>query len=121
MSHGPYSVFTGITVASAASTSGEVDLSRAWKTVYLDIGTMSTGMAINIWAAHATTADGGTYRPVYHPTVNAATVLTNPFVISGVVGANGGCVPMPNGLRYFKVVLTGVVSGGALFKAICSD
>ena len=119
MSHGPGSVFTpAAQVASAASTSGEFDLTRFWKTVYLDIGTMSTGMAINI---HASVESGGTFRPVYHPTVNAATVATNPFVISGVVGTNGGIVPIPNGLRYFKVVLTGVVSGGAIFKAICSD
>ena len=121
MSHGPLSVFTGITVASGASTSGEVDLARAWKTVYLDIGTMSTGMAVGIWAAHALAADGGVYRPVYHPTINSATVATSQFLISGVVGTNGGTVPIPNGFRYFKVVLTGVVSGGALFKAICSD
>lgn len=119
MSHGPGSVYSpAAQVASGASTSGEFDLTRYWKTVYLDIGSMSTGMAINI---HAATESGGTFRPVYHPTVNAAATLTVPFVISGVVGANGGCVPIPNGLRFFKVVLTGVVSGGAIFKAICSD
>lgn len=121
MSHGPLSVFTGITIASGASTSGEVDLARSWKNVFLDVGSMSTGMNINIHAATTQTADGGVYRLVYHPTANAATVATHPFVISSVVGTNGGCVPMPNGIRYFKVVLTGVVSGGAIFKAICSD
>jgi hypothetical protein len=119
MSAGAISVFSpAAQVASAASTSGEFDLSkRGWTNILLEIGTMSTAMNVTIWAS---TESGGTFRPVYHPTINSATVATNIYTITGA-GTNGGIAPIPTGFQFFKVVLTGVVSGGATFKAICSD
>lgn len=117
MSHGPISVFTD-TIASGASTSAGLNLTRAWKTVWLQVGTMSTGVNLNVHARVNTTAD---YYPIYHPAINSSTVTTNSFVVSAGVGTAGGMVPMPNGFQHMRFVGTGVVSGGVTFKVICSD
>ena len=117
MSHGPLSVFSD-SIASGASTSVGVDLARAWKTVWLQIGTMSTGVNLNV---HAKQASSDSYYTVYHPCINSSTVTTNSFVISSGVGTGGGMVALPNGFQYMRFVGTGVVSGGVVFKVICSD
>jgi hypothetical protein len=117
MSHGLVCIF-GDTIASGASTSVGVDLSRSWQSVNLQIGTMSTGVNLNV---QATVASGSTYYTVYQPTINSATVATNSFVVSSGVGVGGGITPIPAGFRYMRFVGTGVVSGGVIFKVICSD
>src|SRR5512141_1690160 len=117
MSAGPFSVFSG-QIASGASTVS-FDLGRGWKFVSLDISTMSTAMAVNVYAAPTA---AGTYRQVYNPPINSATVITNPFVISAVVGTAGGVVQVPvmTGLRYVQVRTTGVVSGGVSISVYCN-
>jgi hypothetical protein len=79
---------------------------------------MSTGVAINV-QGKARSSDS--YYSLYHPVINSSTVTTNSFVISAVVGDNGGIVPIPNGLQYIRFRGTGVVSGGVSFTVICSD
>jgi len=116
MSFGPYSVFYGA-IASGASTVS-FDLGRAWKSVYVEIGTMSTIAQVNVYAG-ASAAAG--YRQVYHPPINSATVVVNPYVISNIVGTNGGTVPAPAGLQFMQFRTTAVVSGGVSMALICSD
>jgi hypothetical protein len=116
MSYGPASVFSGF-IASGASTVS-MDLARGWKTVYVEVGTMSTATVLGVYAAAS--AAGG-YRQVFHPTINSATVVTNSFVIQTSVAANGGIAPVPAGLRYMQFRTTAVVSGGVSIAVHCSD
>jgi hypothetical protein len=115
MSHGPLSVFYK-TIASAATKSSEFDLARAWKTVYLEIPSMTSNTQIHIQAANES---GGTYRRVYHPAVNSSAAQVNVFAITSSV--TGCMVPIPNGFRYLKVETTATVDNGATFRMICSD
>lgn len=120
MGYGPISVFSG-TIASGASTSGEINLGRAWSQVYLNYGTMSTAMNMTVFAASGSSGSGATYRVVYQPPINSATVACSVFTITSTVGVAGGIVPIPSGFQYIKAVLTGVVSGGLSVSVICSD
>ena len=116
MSHGPNSTFNGAIVSGASTVS--FDLGRTWKTVYAEVGTMSTAVALNVFGGASA---AGTYRQVFHPQVNSATVIVNPYVISNIVGTNGGIVPVPNGCRYLQFRGGAVVSGGVSMTLICSD
>jgi hypothetical protein len=117
MSYGPLSVYYG-TIASGASTTSDIVLDRSYKNVLLHVPTMSTGVNLKI-LGKAQSSDG--YYVVYHPVMNSSTVGINEFVISSAVGSGGGIVPIPNGLPFMKIMGTGVVSGGVIFKVICSD
>jgi hypothetical protein len=109
MSHGPQSVFGPYVIASGASTCSEIVFDRSWKSIYLQVGTMSTGVNLNV---HAKGLSTNNYYTVFHPSINSSTVTNNPFVISAGVGSGGGVVPFPNGLPNVRVVGTGVISGG---------
>ena len=117
MAYGPISRFYG-SIASGASTSGEINLARAWKTVWLQTSSMSTAVNLNV---HAAAASGASYFKVYHPAINSSTVAVNSFVISAGVADACGLVPLPNGFQHIKLIGTGVISGGASFSIICSD
>lgn len=118
MSYGPQSVFGPYIIASGASTCSEIALDRSWKNIFLQIGTMSTGVNLNIQGRNSLTT---AYYTVFHPSINSSTVTNNPFIISGAVGSGGGIVPIPNGIPYLRPVGTGVISGGCSFYVICSD
>jgi len=115
MSHGPLSVYTA-TMATNTTLTSSADLSRAWKTVYLQVPTMTSGTQLHIQASDTL---AGTYRRVYHPPINSSTVGVNAFAIAS--SATNCLVPIPNGLRYIKVEATAVVSFDCAFKIICSD
>lgn len=108
------------TIASGASTSDAVDLgASAWSYVKVQVGTMSTAVNLNVQAS----VDGGsTFYTLFHPTINSATVATNPVVISQSVGANGGVCGIPaEGCNRLRFVGTAVVSGGVAIKVICAE
>lgn len=104
------------TVASFATSSSEVDLGGAYKTVYLEIPTMTSNTEIYIKAANST---GGTFRRVYHPTLNSSTVGTNVFAIHS--SATGCIVPIPDNLRYLKVETAVVISFTASFNFLVGE
>jgi len=107
------------TIASGASTSGGADLGeRAWKRVYLEVGTMSTAAAISVW--HKATASG-TYYQLFSPTVNTLTSANYSYTVASQIGTNGGIIEIPNGLRYMQIRASAVVSGGVAHKYICTD
>jgi hypothetical protein len=116
MAHGANRIFYG-SIASGASTVS-FDLGQSWRTVYAEIGTMSTIAQVNIYAGASGAAS---YRQVYHTPVNSATVVVNPYVISNVVGTGGGTVPVPGGIQHMQFRTTAVVSGGVSFTIFCSD
>lgn len=113
MSHGPISVFS-VTMASAGTLTSEVDLGRAWKTVYLHNIAPTSAVLLR-----ASPESAGTYGQVTHPSINSATVAVNNYTIPSA--ASGSIVPIPSGLRYLKIETTASVANGTTFKVICSD
>ena len=112
-----YSVFTDI-VLSGASTSGGVDLKKSWRTISLQVPTMSTSASLNI----QNSVDGGvTFYQVYRPQSNTSTVGVYPLSIGSGIGTNGGTVILDAPLCYPRVVCSGVVSGGVNFNILCID
>lgn len=113
MGHGVACKFT-VTMASGATLTGSLDLGRAYGKVYLD----PTGAASEV-RIQAAAASGGTFRQVYHPSINSSTVGANMFKIPSSV--SGGLIEIPNGLRFIKVETTATVDNGATFTLIASD
>lgn len=106
-----------VTMASAGTLTAQVDLANAGSLgTYLEIPTMTSNSQVHIQAA---IADSGTFRRIYHPTLNSSTVGTNVFAI--VSGATNCVVPIPNGLRYMKIETTATIDNGCLFRIICLD
>lgn len=100
-----------VTMASGATLTAELDLGSYFTNLYLDC----TGAASEI-RLQAAAAAGGTYRQVYHPSINSSTVGVNIFKISSA--ASGGFVPIPAGIRFLKVETTATVSNGLTFTII---
>ncbi len=113
MSYGPNTVYK-VTFASAGTFSSELDLKRTWKKLYVD----ATG-ALAEMRMVATDAAGGTYRQVYHPSINSATVAANIFKIPS--STSGGYIEIPAGFRFIKLEVTAAIANGATFKIIASD
>jgi hypothetical protein len=118
MSFGPLRVFTD-TVASGASTSAGVNLVKAWAKVGIQVPTMSTAASFSI----QNSADGGvTFYNAMKPQANTATSGFFPISVASGAGTAGAYVILDGvGLSYPRVVLTGVVDGGATFKYVCLD
>lgn len=115
MAHGVSQYFEA-TVDSFATSSSEVDLGRAFPTAYLVIPTMTSNTAIHIQGCEES---GGTFRRVYHPSINSSTVTTNVFTIASAT--TNAIVPIPNALRYLKVETTATISFTAAFRVICGE
>lgn len=114
-----------VVIASGASTSSAITLDRFYPNALIYVGTMSTGMAVDV---QSSPDNGTTWYQLYHSPINSATVGCNPMRISAVVGSGagvfnlnygvGGSTAYPAQLRF---VATGVISGGASFTALFSD
>ena len=115
MSYGAVTIFSA-TMASGAD-SASVNLSKSWGKVALQVGTMSTGVQLVQYAS----VDNSAFYQVFTVVENTATVAANTFSVVATVGSNGGIVPLVPGFQYIKMLGTGVVSGGVLFKFICSE
>lgn len=113
MPYGPVVKFTG-TIASGATLSSEINLSKSWTKVYLD----PTGLASEV-RVQAAASTGGTFRQVYHPPINSSTVGNNIFKIASAV--SGGICEIPAGLQFIKIEATAAVANGATFTIVCAD
>lgn len=111
-----YHVFDA-TIASFATTSGEVDLSRGFRSVFLVIPTMTSNSQVHIQAADVS---GGNYRRVLQHDAASATVSVD-FAIPSATTNRIVRLREMEGLRYFKVETTAVVSFSAAFQVICED
>lgn len=109
-----YVVFPA-TMASAGTLTSEVDLGHAWSTVYLEIPTQTSNILHLIQAARES---GGTYRRIYHPSVNDST-LPNNLAFSISSSTTQALVPIPGGFRYMKVETSGTVNDGAIYRFHC--
>jgi hypothetical protein len=115
MSYGPYSVFTR-NLASNTTLTSALDLGRAWKNVYLEIPTMTSGTDVYIQAA--ATLDG-TMRRVYQRT-NSATAQSNVWIVKSNI--TQVLVDLPAGLRYVAVeISTAMTQTSVNFNVHCSD
>jgi hypothetical protein len=112
MSHGPYVVFSG-TIESGNTSSRPIDLGRAWKTCYFELGTIASA---NTYAIFAAASASGTYRQVKLP----ITPATLPLAVYSTT-AKQGFQMIPSGLRYLKISVTTAVTDGLGFIVLCGD
>ena len=115
MGHGANPVYI-VTMASGGTLTSQIDLSRAWNTVYLVVASMNSNTQLHIQGSDS---NGGTFRRLYHPTLNSSTVGTNVFAIASAM--SNGIVPIPNSVRFLKVESTATVDDGCTYKMICGD
>jgi hypothetical protein len=115
MSYGAVTIFSASMASGGDSAS--VNLGKSWAKVSLQVGTMSTGVQLVQYAS----VDNTSFYQVFNVVGNTATVAANTFSVVDTVGTNGGIVPLVPGFQYMKVIGTGVVSGGVIFKFICAE
>lgn len=114
MSYGPIKVFSGQVASGASTVSFALD--KAYTTVYAEVGTMSTAAAFSVYGS-----TNGTSWYALNERVNTSSVQYQAITIASGSVANGGVVPIPEGLPHYQFRATAVVSGGVVFKLICSD
>lgn len=108
-----FRVFTG-TITSGAS-SCQIDTGGAtFARVFLELPTMSTAAAIDVYAS----LDGTTYYPLFER-VNTAPVQYQTLTVASGVGTGGGQAPLAVSAQYVQLRASAVVSGGVIAKLIC--
>lgn len=104
---------------AAATGSATVDLPEGFTRNYLQVSTLSSITAIDVYAS----ADGGTtyYQLRHTPNGSTATVMAPTFIVTNSVMANGGLVPVPAGFKNYKFKCTDSNPSAALaFSLLCS-
>jgi hypothetical protein len=118
MAHGRCQSFNAV-IASAATTSAEVDLGSSFNRVYVNIaGAVSTDVSFQ--AAPPTAAGAGTYGFLRFCIASGVTAPATALVGSACSGFFVE-VPVLAGQRYVKVVARSAVADGATIKIIGSD
>lgn len=113
MGHGVATQYQ-VVIASGATLSAELDLGRAFSVLYLD----PTGAASEV-RLQVSRSSGGTYRQVYHPSINSSTVGANVLKIPSSV--SGGMIPIPGGFRYMKVETTAAVAADVTIYMVAGE
>jgi len=115
MGFGTYYAFT----MGATSSSASVNLQRAfYDPIYLQIPTMASASALDVYGS----IDGTNYYQLRKPVPNTTTVQSWTFTVAASAGANGGIVPIPGGLKYYKIIATDSAPTAALgFNIICGN
>lgn len=109
----------GAVIASATTTSAEVDLGAGFARVLVDIaGAVSTDVSFQ--AAPPTTSGAGSYKFLKFAIASGLTAPTTALVGSACSGFFVE-VPQLAGHRYIKVVARSAVADGATIKLIGSD
>jgi hypothetical protein len=118
MAHGRCQSFNAV-IASATTTSAEVDLGTGFARVCVDIaGAVSTDVSFQ--AALPTTSGASTYRFLRYPVASGVTAPATALVGSACSGFLVEVGPLA-GHRFIKVVARSAVADGATIKLICSD
>ncbi len=106
-----------MTMASAVvSASG--DLQRTYQRVYLQIPTMASVTALDLYAS----VDGSSYYQIRKEVVNTASVQATSFVVPSSAAANGALMPVPGGFQYYKIIATdSAPTAATTFKLHGSD
>ncbi len=111
-SYGTTKVFN-TNIASGASTATFI-LDKAYQRVFLEVGTMSTAAALDVYAS----GDGSFYRQVFER-VNTAPVQYQSLTVA--TNATNAVVPIDVNAAYLQFRATAVVSGGVTMALHCSD
>ncbi len=115
MAHGAISVFT-VSMATDATLTSAVDLGRAWKSVYLEIPSATSGTDVYPQVA---VGSSSTFRRVYLP-VNSGTAQANVLVVKSSV--TNCMVQLPSGFQHVKLEQSTATTGTpSTYKIICSD
>ena len=116
MSHGPISAFT-VTMTTGLTSTSSIDLARAWKSVYLQIPSVTSNAIHYIKGS----PDNSTFQRIYHPVPNTSSAQGNVFQIASSL--TGVTVPIPNGFRYLKIETDATVGSSTAntYVLICSD
>ena len=117
MSYGPVKVFAA-TMASAGTTTSEVDLGQGWNSILLEIPTLTSNSVHFIKVSNALSAAGGVYRRLSLSSVQTATIQTNTFTVQSTATNVMVAVPV-SGFRYAKVESEVTINDGAIYKFIC--
>ncbi len=110
--YGPVKVFN-TTIASGASTA-TFTLDKSYQRVFLEVSTMSTAAAFDVYAS----GDGTTYRQVFER-VNTATCQYQSLTVA--TNVTNGVAPLDVSAVYLQFRASAVVSGGVTMALHCSD
>lgn len=116
MSFGPIKIFATANIVSGASTLTSVQIPEAYQRIFVEIGTMSTAAAMDVYGS----SDGTTFRPVFER-VNTAPVQYQTLTVASGVGTGGGLIPIDMVYPYVQLRASAVVSGGVVVNLICFD
>jgi hypothetical protein len=117
MGHGLFKAYSFTMGAAAGSAS--IDVSRAFSKVYLQVPTFASTTALDVYAS----PDGiQTYYQLSKEVPNTTTVQAWSFTIAASAMAGGRLVPLPAGVRFYKIIAADSAPAGALgFQMLCSD
>lgn len=107
--------------ATMASADSQViaDLGGYWDKVHLEIPTMASVSALDVYVATDSTQ---TYYQLGKEVPNTTTVQAWSFTIAASAAANGRTVPFPSGFRYVKLKAADSAPSAAVgFKFICDS
>ena len=114
MSYGPLEPYS-ITMPSGGTSTASLDIARSWKTIYLEIPSMTSNSELYINGS----TDNVTFRMTYHPQGAVTAPIGVRFLINSAV--TNAIVPIPNGVRYIKIESSATINNGCVFKVLCSD
>ena len=106
-----------VVVASAASTSNEIDLGRGFSRILFD----PTGAAgsCQFYVSPIASSSGGIYRQLKY---NVTSGMSAPQTITVASAVSGSFVEVPlYGARYIKVAVSGTIANGATLKIFGAD
>jgi hypothetical protein len=105
-----------VTFASGATSSGGVDLTKAYQKVMLEMPSATT---FNLYVRGS--GDGTKYKRLYHNPADNDAVVTAVEITSATAGANGAIVGVPQWTRYMQLEAGTAVANGATYYFICID
>lgn len=96
---------------AAAAGSGVVSLTEGYSRAYLQISTLSSQSAMDVYAS----TDGGTtYYQLRHMAVASASSQSPSFIIAATAMVNGSLTPVPAGFLNYKFIATDSAPSAAL-------
>lgn len=113
---GPATVSYSVSIASAITITGAIDLGEGATNPYLIVPSLATGTSILV---HGSLDNSSFRRITLGPT--AASLIATDWAIATIAVATQRAVPLPVGFRYIKVELgTGVTDATSTWKVLAT-
>ena len=114
------------TMASADSLVSYFDCGGVFANVYLEVPTMASGTAIDVYVASDVMPTDPVVQPAFKQLMlkvpATATAQFNTYIVAASLSANGSTVPLVGGFRYYKLKATdSAPTAATTFKIVCSD